>query len=176
MSCTWCISWKEFQCLYSSEVETSHKLISIRLYFILTIWITENGPQPSILSDCNFSSSAGEVSGTQGIWEGGVEPVHRYRIRRAKKGHLNLWFWFFHYFFCIFNSNPQFWEKFQCVLGPQSSIVPPCVILLEVLVQSVDKSLLFVMAQLVRHLATSLLESSNDKSMSTWYASYIEAT
>jgi hypothetical protein len=31
-------------------------------------------------------------------------------------------------------------------------------------------------AQLVRHLATSLLESSNDKSMSAWYASHIEAT
>jgi hypothetical protein len=46
-------------------VETSHILISNRLYFILTILITEDGPQPSILSDCNFSSSAGEVSGTQ---------------------------------------------------------------------------------------------------------------
>jgi hypothetical protein len=38
--------------------------------------------------------------------------------------------------------------------------------LLEALVQSIDKSLCFVMAQLVCHLATSLLESSNDKSMS----------
>jgi hypothetical protein len=27
--------------------------------------ITEDGLQPSILSDCNFNSSAGEVSGTQ---------------------------------------------------------------------------------------------------------------
>jgi hypothetical protein len=26
----------------------------------------------------------------------------------------------------IFNSNPQFWEKFQPVLRSQSSIVPPC--------------------------------------------------
>jgi hypothetical protein len=48
-----------------NEVETSHILISIRLYFILTILITEDGLQPSILSDCNFNSSAGEVSGTQ---------------------------------------------------------------------------------------------------------------
>jgi hypothetical protein len=52
--------------------------------------------------------------------------------------------------------------------------VPPP--LLEALVQSVDKSLRFVMAQLVRHLATSLLKSCNDKSMSGWYVSYIEAT
>jgi hypothetical protein len=50
-----------------NEVETSHILISIRLYFILTILITEDGPQPSILSDCNFNSSAGEVSGTQDL-------------------------------------------------------------------------------------------------------------
>jgi hypothetical protein len=51
-----------------NEVETSYILISIRLYFILTILITEDRPQPSIkLSDCHFSSSAGEVSGTQGI-------------------------------------------------------------------------------------------------------------
>ena len=41
--------------------------ISIRLYFILTILITEDEPQPSILSDSNFNSSAGEVSGTQGL-------------------------------------------------------------------------------------------------------------
>jgi hypothetical protein len=47
------------------EVETGHILISIRLYFIWTILITEDGPQPSILSDCNLNSSAGEVSGTQ---------------------------------------------------------------------------------------------------------------
>ena len=53
-----------------NEVETSHILISIRLYFILTILITEDGPKPSILSDYNFNSSAGEVSGTQGLWEG----------------------------------------------------------------------------------------------------------
>ena len=50
-----------------NEVETSHILISIRLYFILMILITEDGPQQSILSDYNFNSSAGEVSGTQGL-------------------------------------------------------------------------------------------------------------
>ena len=50
-----------------NEVETSHILISSRLYFILTILITEDGPKPSILSDYNFNSSAGEVSGTQGL-------------------------------------------------------------------------------------------------------------
>jgi len=32
-----------------NEVETSHHLISIRLYFILTILITEDGSQPSLL-------------------------------------------------------------------------------------------------------------------------------
>ena len=50
-----------------NEVETNHILISIRLYFILTILITEDEPQPSISIDCNLNSSAGEVSGTQGI-------------------------------------------------------------------------------------------------------------
>ena len=50
-----------------NEVETSHILISFRLYFILTILITEDGPQPSVLSDCNFNSSAGEVSSTQDL-------------------------------------------------------------------------------------------------------------
>jgi hypothetical protein len=40
-------------------------LISIRLYFILTILITENGPQPSFFNDCNFNSAViGDVSGT----------------------------------------------------------------------------------------------------------------
>ena len=38
-----------------NQVETSLILISIRLYFILTILITEDGPQPSILSDCNLT-------------------------------------------------------------------------------------------------------------------------
>jgi hypothetical protein len=39
---------------------------------------------------------------------------------------IDVLFWFVHYFSCIFNSNPQFWEKFQPVLRLQSSIVPPC--------------------------------------------------
>jgi len=42
-------------------------------------------------------------------------------------------FWFVHYVFGIFNSNPQLWEQFQLVLRPQSSIVPPCNISLEAL-------------------------------------------
>ena len=45
--------------------ETGHNLISIRLYFILTILITKNGPQPSFFNDCNFNSAViGDVSGT----------------------------------------------------------------------------------------------------------------
>ena len=32
-------------------------LISVRLYFILMILITENGPQPSVFNDCNFYSA-----------------------------------------------------------------------------------------------------------------------
>ena len=50
-----------------NDVATSHILISIRLYFILTILITEDGLQPSILSNWNVRSSAREVSGTQGL-------------------------------------------------------------------------------------------------------------
>jgi hypothetical protein len=94
---------------------------------------TVDEPQPSILSDCNFNSSAGEVSGTQGLWEGGLvgtsvrDPESQERAHESLKGPIDILFWFFHYYFvCIFNSNPQFWEKFQSVLGPQSSIVPPC--------------------------------------------------
>jgi hypothetical protein len=115
-----------------NEVETSHILISIRLYFILTILITEDGPQPSILSDCKFNSSAGEVSDTQaGLWGG----LSRYIDTGPGEPRKGTWiseephwhFWFLHYYlFCIFNSNLQFWEKFQSVLGPQSNIVPPC--------------------------------------------------
>jgi hypothetical protein len=84
------------------------------------------------LSDYNFNSSAEEVSGTQGQWEGvwaGTsvrDPARQERAYESLKGPIDILFWFFHYFFCIFNSNPQFWEKFQSVLGPQSSIVPPC--------------------------------------------------
>ena len=40
-----------------NEVETSHLLISIRLYFILAILITEDGPQLSYFNDCNFNSA-----------------------------------------------------------------------------------------------------------------------
>ena len=109
-----------------NEVETSHILISIRLYFILTILINY-GRRPSILSDCNFNSSAGEVCGTQGLSEGGLSRYIGTGPREARKGPIDILFLFFHYyFFCIFNSNPQLWEKFQSVLGPQSSIVPPC--------------------------------------------------
>jgi hypothetical protein len=36
-----------------NEVETSHHLISIRLYFILTNLITEDGSQPYFYLDCN---------------------------------------------------------------------------------------------------------------------------
>jgi hypothetical protein len=60
--------------------------------------------------------------------------------------------------------------------GPKAALFRLAKFLLEAVVQSVDKSLRFGMAQLVRDLATSLLKSSNDKSMSAWYASYIEAT
>jgi hypothetical protein len=103
-----------------------------RLYFILTILITEDGPQPSTLSDCNFNSSAGEVSGTQGLWEGvslyiGTGPGEPRKGTWISEGSHWHFILIFHYnYFCIFNSNPQFWEKFQSVLGPQSSIVPPC--------------------------------------------------
>jgi hypothetical protein len=131
-----------------NEVETSHILISIRLYFILTILINY-GRRPSILSDCNFNSSAAEVSGIQGLWEG-VEPVHQYGTRRAKKRYMNLWrapLTFYLDFlililFYIFNSNPQFWKK----LGPKAVLFRLAKFLLEALVQSVDKSLRFVMA------------------------------
>ena len=58
--------------------------------------------------------------------------------------------------------------------GPKAVLFRLAKFLLETLVQSVDNLLRFVIAQLVRHLATSLLESSNDKP--AWYASYIEAT
>jgi hypothetical protein len=34
-------------------------------------------------------------------------------------------FWLFHFFFCIFNSNPQFWEMFQSVLAYQADIDLP---------------------------------------------------
>jgi hypothetical protein len=81
-----------------NEVETRHILISIRLYFILTILITEDRLQPSILSDCNFNSSAVEVSGTQGLWEGGSagtsvrDPESQERERESLKSLIDVSF------------------------------------------------------------------------------------
>ena len=40
-----------------NEVETRHHLISIRLYFILTILITEDDRNHRFFNDCNFSSA-----------------------------------------------------------------------------------------------------------------------
>jgi len=37
--------------------ETGHNLISIRLYFILTIIITKDGLQPSFFNDCIINSA-----------------------------------------------------------------------------------------------------------------------
>jgi hypothetical protein len=161
-----------------NEVETSHILISIRLYFILTILITEDGPQPSILSDCNFNSSAGEVSGAQGLWEGGSwagtsvrDPESQERAHES----LTCYFDFFIIIFFVFSTQIHNFERsFSLSSGPKAVLFRLAKFLLEALIQSVDKSLRFVIAQLVRHLATSLLESCNDKSMSGWYASYIE--
>jgi hypothetical protein len=113
---------------------------------------------------------------------GGVEPVHRCGTRRAKKEHMNLpltfYFDFFIIIFFVFSTQIHIFERsFSLSSGPKAVLFRLAKFLLEALVQSVDKSLRFVMAQVVRrHLITSLLESSNDKSMSAWYASYIEAT
>jgi hypothetical protein len=135
-----------------NEVETSHILISIRLYFILTILINY-GRRPSILSDCNFNSSAAEVSGIQGLWEG-VEPVHQYVTRRAKKRYMNLWrapltfYLDFLILICfIFSTQIHNFERsFSLSSGPKAVLFRLAKFLLEALVQSVDKSLLFVMA------------------------------
>jgi hypothetical protein len=70
----------------------------------------------------------------------------------------------------------NFERSFSLSSDPKAALFRLAKFLLEAVVQSVDKSLRFGMAQLVRDLATSLLKSSNDKSMSAWYASYIEAT
>jgi len=80
-------------------------------------------------------------------------------------------------FFLLFSTQIHNFERsFSLSSDPKAVLFRLAKYLLEALVQSVvDKSLRFVMAQLVRHLATSLLKSSNDKSMSAWYASYIEA-
>jgi hypothetical protein len=143
-----------------NEVETSHILISIRLYFILTILITEDEPQPSILSDCNFSSSAGEVSGTQGLWEEGSDgtsvrdPESQERAHESLKGPIDILFWFFHYYFFLYFQLKihNFERSFSLSSGPKAVLLCLAKFLLEALVQSVDKSLRFVMAQLVRHL------------------------
>jgi len=84
----------------------------------------------------------------------------------------------FSLFFFVFSTQIHNFERsFNLSSDPKAVLFHLAKFLLEALVQSVvDKSLRFVMAQLVRHLATSLLKSSNDKSKSAWYASYIEAT
>ena len=163
-----------------NEVETSHILISIRWYFILTILITEDGSQPSILSDCNFNSSAGEVSGTQGIWEGGWagtsvrDPESQERAHESLKNPIDIFDFCIIIYFVFSTQIYNFERSFSLSSGPKAVLFRLAKFLLEALIQSVDKSLRFAMAQLVRHLATSLLESSNDKP--AWYASYIEAT
>ena len=161
-----------------NEVKTSDFFISIRLYSILTILLTEDGRQPSILSDYNFNSSAGEVSGTQAsryIGTGPGEPRKGTWISEGPHWHFILIFSLL--FFFVFSTRIHNFERsFSLSSGPKAVLFRLAKFLLEALVQSVDKSLRFVMAQLVRHLATSLLESSYDKSMSAWYASYIEAT
>ena len=111
---------------------------------------------------------------------GGVEPVHRCGTRRAKKEHMNLpltfYFDFFIIIFFVFSTQIHNFERSLSLSSdPNAVLFRLAKFLLEALEQSVDKSLRLVMAQLVRHLVTSLLESS-DKSMSAWYASYIEAT
>ena len=56
-----------------------------------------------ILSDCNFYSSAGEVSGTQGIWEGGgwagtsVRDPESQEKAPESLNLIDILFWFFHY-------------------------------------------------------------------------------
>jgi hypothetical protein len=102
-----------------NEVETSYILISIRLYFILTILITEDRPQPSIkLSDCHFSSSAGEVSGTQGIWEGSSvqnpesqERAHEKIKIKRQWGPLTFYFDFFIITIFVFSTQIHNFER-----------------------------------------------------------------
>jgi hypothetical protein len=84
---------------------------------------------------------------------------------------------FFIIIFFVFSTQIHNFERsFSLSSGAKAVLFRLEKFLLEALVQSVDKSLRFAMAQLIRNLATSLLESSNDKSMSAWYASYFEAT
>jgi cellulose synthase/poly-beta-1,6-N-acetylglucosamine synthase-like glycosyltransferase len=107
-------------------IETSHIFISIRLYFILTILITEDGPQPSILSDCNFNSSAGEVSGTQGLWEGGWAGTSVRDPESQEREHESLTFYldfFIIIFFCVMICQhfvpgpPRFYKAEQYCFG-----------------------------------------------------------
>jgi hypothetical protein len=88
---------------------------------------------------------------------------------------LTFYFDFFIIIFFVFSTQIHNFERsFSLSSGPKAVLFRLAKFLLEALIQSVDKSLRFVIAQLVRHLATSLLESCNDKSISGWYASYIE--
>ena len=83
--------WERILMCILNQVETSHILISIRLYFILTILITEDEPKPSILSDCNLTHLRRSKRCTGPMRGGGVQLVHRYGTRRANKGHVNFW-------------------------------------------------------------------------------------
>jgi len=47
----------------------------------------------------------------------GVQSVQRSGTRRSKKDPIALVIIYFDFFFCNFNSNPQFWEKSQSVTG-----------------------------------------------------------
>jgi hypothetical protein len=91
---------------------------------------------------------------------------------------LTFHFDFFIIVFLVFSAQIHNFERnFSQSSGPKAALFRLEKILVEALVQSViGKSLRFAMAQLVRHLATSLLKTSNDKSLSAWYVSYIEAT
>jgi hypothetical protein len=125
-----------------NEVETSHILISIRLYFILTILITEDGPQPSILSDCNFSSSAGEVSGTQGLWEEGSAGTSVRNPVSQERPHESLTFYFYFFIIIIFVFSTQihnFERSFSVSSGPKAVLFHLAKFLLKALVQSVYK-------------------------------------
>ena len=115
----------------------------------------------------------------RGGWAGTSvrDPESQERTHESLKGPIDILFDFFIIIFLVFSTQIHNFERsFSLSSGPKAVLFRLAKFLLEALVQSVDKSLRFVMAQLVRHLATSLLESSNDKSMSAWYASYIEAT
>ena len=106
---------------------------------------------------------------------GGFQLVHRYGTRRAKKGHVNFWrfiliFWFISLWY--------FQQKSTILRGV--SVCPKAAVfrLADFCWRSWYKVLLasHYVLQWLRYLETSLLKSSNDKSMSARYASYIEAT